>query len=129
MDITIAGNNYKTTKLDAFKQFHVSRRLAPALWALAGAASSDKGGDDSALMALEPVARAVSQMSDEDSEYVLKACLSVCNREQNGGWAKVMNGNGQMMFQDIDMPAMMQLTFAVIQDNLGNFMQGLTTPA
>lgn len=39
MEVTIKGAEYKIRKLTPFQQFHVARRLAPALWALGAAAA------------------------------------------------------------------------------------------
>lgn len=138
---TIAGNNYKIGKMDAFDQFHVARRLAPALFALGGAASSMRGVvsedgeqpsslelEGAMLSAFEPVAQALAGMSDADTEYVLNKCLAIAMREQGNAWQKVAvmsGGKMRLMFQDIDMPVMVQLAVMVIKENLGNFFTAL----
>lgn len=122
--IEIGGNTYKIGKLNAIQQFHITRRLAPSLWALAEASGSAPSNSDP-ILALKPVAQAVSQLSDEDSEYVLHTCLGVVMRDQKGQWARVWAKGGGLMFDDIDLQVMMQLTFAVIRENLGNFFSAL----
>lgn len=131
MDVPINGHNYRTGKLDAFKQFHIARRLAPALWALGKAAAllpgtgtADKKNlsDGDMLMALGPMADVIAKMSDADSEYVLNSCLDVCQREQpGGGWARIRTPGAGLQFEDIDISALMKLTVTVIRENLGNF--------
>jgi hypothetical protein len=122
MEFEIAGNTYRAGKLDAFKQFHVSRRLAPVLGGLAMVA----GGEQDRLSALlQPITEAVARMSDTDCDYILQTCLGVVQRQQGSTWAPVFAaGRGALMFEDIDLSAMMQIAVKVIQDNLGGFFQG-----
>jgi hypothetical protein len=129
MDLTINGVNYKTGKLPAFPdQFHITRKLAPALWAWGKVSAdlSERPDNESlstvdAILSLGPVAEVIAKMSNEDSEYIIGVCLAVCSREQGTGWAKVRAGNGKIMFDDIDVPVMMQLAAAVIRENMGGF--------
>jgi hypothetical protein len=126
MELAIGGNEYRVGKLDAFKQFHVARRLAPALLALGTAAAgvfaaarTAAAGDD--LAALGPFVGVISQMSDTDSQYILLVCLGVCHRRQGNAWAPVVSASGGMLFDDIDLPTMIQVAVAVIRENIGNF--------
>lgn len=118
------GQTYRAGKLDAMRQFHVTRRLAPLLPDLAKAGITPGAtGDVTAI--LEPLAKAVAAMPDADAEYVLNTCLSVVERKQAaGGWAKVMTG-GQLMFEDIDMAAMLVVAWEVLRHNLSGFFAGL----
>ena len=121
----INGINYTIGKLDAFTQLHVARRLAPVLagmfTAFRHAPEIANAADDSILaMATGPLAETLAKMSNEDVDYVVNACLSVCQRQQAKGWAKVMV-NGSLMFSDIELDALLGLTVAVIQENLGRF--------
>ncbi len=124
-DLQIGTETYRTGKLDALKQFHVARRLAPVFFALGEARTNmaaltnpDEGG---LLGSFKPVAEAMAGLSDADSEYVLKACLFVCEWQQGNGWQRVMASNGALMNKDLNLQGMMQLTVAVIQENLGSF--------
>lgn len=125
MELEINEKTYKIGKLTAMQQFHIARRLAPALWALGAAANGAESitslNDSSIFGALGPVAEAISKMSDEDVNYVIQSCLGVVSRQEPKGWARVQASNGHLMFEDIDMATMMQITFAVIKENLGNF--------
>lgn len=145
--IELAGGTYKIGTLDAFKQFHVARRLAPALFALSEAAASvgeagnsflndsessdaqddapkSNSGTVAVLVAFRPVAEAIARMSDDDANYVLKTCLSVVFRQQGTGWQRIMVKDN-LLFQDITMQTMMQLAARVIQGNMGNFFCAL----
>jgi hypothetical protein len=118
--VEIGGQMYRIGRMDAKKKFHVARRLAPLL----SAWSSAKPGADM-MQSLGPIADALSRMSEEDTDYVLDACLAVCQREQpNGQWAPVCTTSGRMMFQDIDMPEMVQLAVNAVRENLAAFFPG-----
>lgn len=122
MEFPIGGNTYRAGKLDAFKQFHISRRLAPVLGGLAATA---EGGQAGFAAFLVPITEAVAQMSDADCDYILQACLGVVQRQQGTAWAPVFNaGNKALMFDDIDLGAMMQIAVKVIEENLGGFFRG-----
>lgn len=135
MDITIGAHDYRIDKLNAFKQFHVARRLAPALWALgAGAMASLKHDNPenvdmiaTVTSAAGPLIDVISTMSDIDSQYVLDNCLSVCFRKDatSGGYQRIFVEKGGILFDDIDMSVMMQLVLAAIRENLGNFLSAL----
>ena len=114
-DLTINGAEYVTGKMNAIKQFHVTRRLMPVLGSLASA-----NGKDLVDM-LPALAESIGKMPDEDAEYVLFACLDVARRKQSNGLAPVRAANGGLMFDDIDLAAMMQISAAVLQENLGGF--------
>lgn len=132
LEFAIAGSNYKAGKLDPFKQFHIARRLAPLLSSageIMKAHAAASGDDDEAAMlaALEPVTRVLGSIPDADVEYVLGACLDVVSREQEGGkgWARVRSSGGALMFDDIDMVAMLQIAWNVLRHNLGGFSHAL----
>ncbi|MFM0044125.1 phage tail assembly chaperone [Paraburkholderia sediminicola] len=118
--VEVGGHQYRIGRIDARKQFHVARRLAPLLAGMGGA--PDRGEGFAAF--LGPLSDALSGMSDEDVDYVLDACLGVCHRIQPSGHpAPVMTRSG-LMFEDIDMGQMIQLAIKVIQENLGGFFPG-----
>jgi hypothetical protein len=129
MKLTINGVEYVTGKLDAFKQFHITRRLTPVMLALAGAADTvaalltGQGIPD--VTSLQPMTEVIAGMSDADAEYVLHACMAVCQRSAGQGWQNVFAPGGGMLFDDIDMMVMLQLAIAVMRENLGNFFAAL----
>jgi hypothetical protein len=117
-EIEIKGVNYRCGRMDAKKQFHVARRLAPLLAGLGGAIKGDAAGFTELI---SPIADALSKMSDKDTDYVIDTCLLVVQRRQGDAWQSVTARDGSLMFDDIDLPALLQLTVAVIQQNLGSF--------
>lgn len=131
LDCEIKGEAYRVGKLDAFKQFHVARRLAPVVTGMTDLlvrfAKKDDASDllDAKLgETVQPLARAVAALSDQDAEYIIRTCLDVCQRRQGDGWARVQV-HDNLMFQDIDMFIMLQLVWKVLESNLAGFFSEL----
>jgi hypothetical protein len=122
------GKNYSVGKLDAFTQLHVARRIAPILTGL-GTSISDMvaegrelTGDDQMMMMVGKATEVVAKMSDEDVNYIIKACMAVVRRQvEDGRWAKVMTGVQLMFAEDMDMQVLLRLTVEVIKVNMGGF--------
>jgi hypothetical protein len=118
-EVEVAGHTYRIGMMNAMMQFHVGRRLAPAVITLGDVFSGNP----------LPLAEALQRMSDADSEYIINSCLAVVERKSGNGaasWAKLRASNGSFMFDDIDAMVMVSLTIAVIKDKLGNFsVQGV----
>ncbi|WP_144156557.1 phage tail assembly chaperone [Paraburkholderia sp. BCC1885] len=115
--VEVNGQSYRIGKMPAREQFHVVRRLGPAIMGFL--ASGVKGG--SVAGAIGPIIDHLSKMSDEDSDYVLDHCLSVVHRAQGNDWVKVRAPNGALMFNDIELPQLINLTRAVLTENLRGF--------
>lgn len=135
MQFEVGGHTYRAGKLDAFRQFHVSRRIAPIIPTLIPIfltvmrdKSVTSNGDALAAL-LQPFADGLASMSDETSEYVIATCLSVVQRKTGEKtWANVWNmGASVSMFDDIDLGTIMQIVIKVVADSLGPFIQGLLT--
>jgi len=139
VEFTIGQGQYRAGKLDARRQFHVARRIAPLVGqlqmlapALAGKNIEEMSEAETARafeQALIPFTEELSKMSDADCDYVLDACLSVVQRQQQGGgWQAIWNPRaGRMQFEDINVSEMMQIAGQVIMDSLGGFFA--TSPA
>jgi hypothetical protein len=133
MDIAVDGRNYQIGKLDALKQFHIARKLAPALASIGvTVAELEKvgqgmvgGAAESFLAALGPVSEVLAKMSEEDTNYVLFTCLGVVSMDQGEGRFAPISRNNLLMFEDIDMLLMLKLTGEVVKFNLEGFFQGL----
>jgi hypothetical protein len=138
IEFEINGKEYRAEKLDAFKQLHVSRKIAPLIPAmipifLTVAKMQGKLQDnlDALPKVLQPLADGLAGLSDDAAEYVIATCLSVVRRKaENGNWASVWNSSSRvLMFADIDVVTMTQLAVRIIEDNLGPFIGGLLTKA
>lgn len=127
-EFTIAGIEYRSARLNARQQWNVVRRLAPLL-AAAGdllklAETPAQGGETDAFAAFAPFAEALSVLTDEQSNYILDTCLKAASRKASEQWRPVMQGD-VCMWEDIDMPAMLQITWQVMQESLSSFLGGL----
>lgn len=150
MEITLNGIKYSSIRLDAFKQFHIARRLAPVVLSLGMGAvlmmkfkesvasatpktEEAEAQDDLTAMATagKPIADVLAAMSDADSEYVLKLCLGAVSRELGGGagFGPILTSGGALQYNDLGLVQMLQLTHAVVMENLGNFMPAPPTAA
>jgi len=133
-EIEYAGIKYRTGKLDAFKQFHLFRKLMPLFSGMGETAATQAMATDASntnenavrWAALGPVSQAIAEMSQTDSEFIIRTCLGACQRQNPAGqWVAVTTPQGAIMFEDIDLLGMLQLSFAVLQDNLSSFFPGL----
>ena len=129
--VTVEGHTYSIGRLSAMTQFHVARRIGPMVSSGILSLALLKGGasKEEMLMAATPALNVLSQMTDEQSEYVIGACMAAVKREVGGKWAPVTAPNtSAMMFDDIDMGTLLHLTWEVIQHNLASFLKGLGAP-
>ncbi|MDE1905298.1 MAG: hypothetical protein KGH75_02450 [Rhodospirillales bacterium] len=115
IDFELGGQSYRAGGMSPLVQFHVVRRLAPFM----GAMAQLKGSG------VQPIMEAVAGMADADCEYVLFACLGTAKRRQGDAWAPVLAGEHQIMFADIDLGLMLQLAARVIQSDLASFFGAL----
>lgn len=129
LEFQLEGADYRASKLAAFAQLHVSRRIAgilpKAVPALA-AASGDTSDLGALMIAFEPAAEALAAMPEADVDYVYQTCLAVVVRKQGEAWASVWSTSAKaLMFADIEALQMSQIVFRVLQDSLGSFISGL----
>ncbi|AFC85920.1 phage tail assembly chaperone [Frateuria aurantia] len=125
MQFEINGRQYQSAKMDTRKQFHVARRLAPAMGSLAAVAAS---GSVDNLSVLSPLASAIAAMPDADCDFVLDACLAVVSLNQSGSWVQIANRSGGLQFDEIELGEMLQIAAKVIQENLGGFLPAKAAP-
>jgi hypothetical protein len=109
-----------TGKLNAFDQLNVARKLSPALPIVDGLVREENAGKDMGIL----VVYILSQLPDKDSAYVVEKCLSVVARKDSEGkLSKVMSSGGVMMFDDLAMKDILDITAKIIEDNLGDFLR------
>jgi len=137
-DFEAGGRKFKLNKIDAFKQFHIVRRISPLLAKLVPVMSSitkAKVGDLSEEQKLDefgklavPIMMGLSELSDADADYVLFRLLgSVEVQQEFSGstvWAKVATDSAIMM-QDIELPILLQVAGKALMYNLSGFFGSL----
>ena len=131
-EVKVGDQSYRIGKLDAMKQFHVTRRILPFFTEIAKAttdipdfsAMSEEDRNIEFFKALAgPLSTALSAMKDEDSEYIIYTCLGAVSRQQGQTWAPVVARGHSLMFEDIDLATMLRLTSEVVQENLSGFFR------
>lgn len=127
----INGKKFKLLKIDAFKQFHIARRVAPILGDLLpafkdiqkvqkGELSESEKLEEFAKI-LTPLLNGLAKLSDEDSNKVLFGLLaSVEVQQDSGNWARVSNDT-MVMMQDLELPILLQLAGKAFAFNLTGF--------
>lgn len=132
MELAIKGENYRIGKLSVFEQLKVSRKLLPVLAGLVTdfhilrEEGQEKGADNALGIIAPKIAEAVASLSDTDVDAILFPCLQAVSRLHMKAWMPVCR-QGEMAFDDIDLPVMLQLVARVVADSLGNFLQELPT--
>lgn len=106
--------------MDAFTQLHVARKLSSALPVIDGLVKPANAGKDKRILSV----LMLSQIDDRDADFIIKKCLSVVNlRQDNGQAAKVTGQDGTLMFDFVTMSEILELTVAVLEENLGDFFR------
>ncbi len=132
-DFAIGDRQFKLNKLDAFKQFHIVRRLGPILGDIIPLARKLKGVGDADSMSEEdkfsafaemvaPIMNGISKLSDADANLVLLGlCSAVEVRQpQSNSWARVAVGDNLMM-GDLELPVLLQVAGRAFVYNLAGF--------
>lgn len=146
----IAGQVYRIDQLDTFKQLHIYRRIAPLLTGFINSAivrkdsvitqMVKKSADDveladvlikdiddkqALLVGLIEMVNAISRMSNDDFEYVVKSALSAAKRKDGEQYAPLLTPAGHFAYQDISSGATLYLTAAVImgQNGMAEFLK------
>lgn len=126
---------FKLSKINAFKQFHIVRKIGPILAELGPAmAAIEKSSKNKGLSSEDqlsefakiasPIMIGLAKLSDSDSEYVLFSLLNSVEIHQGVGWAKVAVENNLMMNQ-LELPQLLQLAGKAFAFNLSGFFAAL----
>lgn len=151
-EFQLGEDTFRIGKLNAFQQFHLSRKVAPMIPTLipvflklqasaktAPAEGAAEGASDYALAPLsgdlgalaemlQPFADGIAGMPDETAEFILSTCLGVVQRKQGTAWFPVWSASKNVcMFDDLDLGLMMKLSVRVITESLGPFLRGMLT--
>lgn len=134
-DFEVGPRKFKLNKIDAFKQFHIVRRMGPILGDLIPVAQklnklkvSDESqmNEDQKFEAIAtlsgPIMGGLAKLSDEDANKVLLGLCSAVEIQQQpaGNWARVATDAG-LMFQDLDLSTLMQIAGRAFVYNMAGF--------
>ena len=130
-DFEVGGKQYRLSKIDAFKQFHIVRRLGPILGDIIPVAqkmksamredASEEEKFDQIAKVLTPIMTGLSKLSDQDANTVLIGLLCGVEVKQPTGWAKMAVGENIMMSEGLELPLMLQLAGRAFGYNLSGF--------
>lgn len=146
MDFVIESRPFRAERLNAKQQFHLSRKLAPLLPALAplimklaaAAAEAEKQGLDG-LMAADvmtfmddavPFAEALASMKDTDADAIFEMTLtSVKTETAPNVWMPlwIMGATATPVIELNDFAKLLPIILKVLTLNLGNFIAGFLT--
>lgn len=131
------GRQFKLSKINAMKQFHIVRRIGPILGdllpTLKNIAASKKDVDqmsedeklDQAVHFAGPIMDGLAKLSDKDAEFVLYGLLAAAEMKQEGGnWARIVQGD-TLMFDNLGLPLMIQVAGRSFMYNLAGFFDVL----
>ena len=119
MKMEIDGNSYVIAgALDGFAQLRMARKLAPASHVVEGLLKTENLEKERNLL----MVLMLSNISERDSEEVIKSCLSIVHRVEDGGTAPIMK-NGVLMYDDLTLAAMLEIALVVINEYLGDFFR------
>lgn len=123
-EFEVGGQKYQAARLSAMDAFHVSRKLALVLVTLKSVEkkrAEDKKAEDPAAFA-QMICMMSSDLNNADVNASVRTCLSGVSRQISGGaWAPVLAASSnvydapQLMMQDIDMMAMLQIVWHVMK--------------
>jgi len=130
-EVEINGISYQIGKLDAFKQFHLARRITPMFATLAVASQNFEGlgeGEKPSLWQIVeklagPISEELAKKSDEEMDHILWPCLAAVRRKVAGDhWMPLKAaGANRLMYEDIDGLVLVRLAVEVIKENLAGF--------
>lgn len=128
----ISGLEFKLNKVDAFKQFHIVRRIGPLLTDLLTAMQSIGGVKVDNLTEVqklehfaklaEPLMLGLSKLSDNDSEYVLFRLLASVEvfQPEFKSWARIATDSAVIM-GTLELPMLLQIAGRALVYNLSGF--------
>lgn len=133
----IGEKKFKLNKINAFKQFHIVRRVAPVLSSLLPALTDlqKSSKNDSQISEadkleefakiLSPIFTGLSKLSDAEADFVLYGLLASVEMQQAGGnWARVST-ESMLMIQDLELPVLLQIAGRAFAFNLSGFFAAL----
>lgn len=123
-DIEISGRKFRISKFNAMTGAKIIKKLLPIAASFINAAE-DKKPKDLKVDAAGVIA-ALTDIKDEDFEYVQRACLKVVSENLPAGYAQVLNDSGSFGVVDLENDTMtvLALTAHALMFNVTGFFVG-----
>ena len=116
IDFKVGEHEYTASRLDAFTQLHIGRRMSPLLSQVTA-----EGGTFSSI------ALALSRASQADIDYILKNTLKVVKRKGAVMSPIYSDAAGQMAFEDITGLQMLEIVTLALKEDIAPFFSGLVS--
>lgn len=135
-EFQINGVNYRLSKVNAMKQFHLVRKLGPLLGELmpvlknlGNIIQKEELKESDKFEAIAEIATplfvGLSKLSDKDSEFIINGLLSTVEMQQENNYFAFLATDKGLMFQNIELPTMLQVAGRALMYNIGNFFVAL----
>lgn len=137
-EFEVNGNTYRSDKLNVFDQGFIVQKLVPlavSFLPVAQAAMRNSGGGTPAIAAIlqidinsvMPLAAGISSLPEADVRDIYARCLSHVQRGSKSpagvAWAPIWSSQaGALMFDDIDLDAMLTIVIHVIKRDILPFI-------
>jgi hypothetical protein len=127
--VPFGDDTYSIGTVDAIEQFHIFRRLAPLVATmgvemfkmLSGNVNPSELGKADWMVMAAPMVGELAKMPQDDVNYLIMNTLKVVRKKDGDRWAPLLNPQGQMMYSDIGMFAMLRLIIEVLRHNMSDF--------
>jgi len=122
-EFVVDGHRYRAGRLDAFQQLDVASQWRDALLGLAFAKKNRQSeiSDESYRDAVFVITTgALGHVTKQSRDEITRLGLSVVQRQQKEagrGWSPVLAPGGGMMFQDMELPQIVQILYEVFDHN------------
>lgn len=116
--LTVGGIEYSVERLNAFDQYNVAKKLSTVLLLLSSIQKKEGAeGAPSALEFSKLLLAGTANLTNEDTNFVNRVCLTAVRRKQQGGAyaAMVESRTGQLMFDDIGVRELAELVWGVVE--------------
>jgi hypothetical protein len=135
-EFRIGDRKFKLNKIDALRQFHIVRRIAPLLREMIPVMGSIKKAKVDDLteeqkfeqfgLIASPIIEGLARLSDADADFVLFRLLASVEVEQPqfNSWTFIATESGIKM-QDMDLPVLLQAAGRALMFNLSGFFASL----
>lgn len=130
----IGERDFKLSKINAMKQFHVVRRIGPilsemipAMQEITSKKQENLSEEEKLEMAAKfagPIMNGLSRLSDKDSEFVLYTLLASVEIKQEGNYARLVV-NDALMFDNLGLSLLLQVAGKAFMFNLSGFFGAL----
>ncbi len=120
LEFKVDGHTYRARRISAFDQMHVASEWRDVLMGLSLAKKNRdaKVTDEQFREATNIIVTGgLGRVAAQSREGITRLALGVVKRQERGGWADVATADGTVMFDDIRLPQIVSILYAVLDHN------------